>query len=235
MFVRLMGLLLIWAVASVSAEDYEIVGEAYNVDDIEQLLYVERYTPVGEDDRGEVHYESPEGERLATKTLDYSAGETKPDYELIDKRQDRHWSATLENGSLKLSKGPKGDPETDTVSAKDPQVIDAGFDAFVQQEWDKLLEGERVTFHFAFPNRLTNVRLRAERIDREDSPIEQEGENWVWFKMRVDSALLSMFADDLYLAYEREGKRLMVFRGRSNLPAADGDSWDVEIRYTYSD
>ncbi|WP_341938785.1 hypothetical protein [Marinimicrobium sp. C2-29] len=235
MFTRLIGLVLLGALASASAEDYEIEGKAYNVDDIEQLLYVERYTPVDDNDRGEVHYESPEGERLATKTLDYSAGNTKPDYELIDERGDRHWSVTLEDGSLKLSKGPKDDPETDTVSAEDPQVIDAGFDAFVQLEWDKLMDGKRVTFHFAFPNRLTNVRLRAVHIERGDSPIEQDGEDWVWFQIRVDSALMSLFADSLYLAYERDTKRLMVFRGRSNLPAADGDSWDVEIRYTYSD
>ncbi len=218
-----------------SKTDYEIIGSAYHAEDSERLLYEERYTPVGEDGKGEVHYVDSDGERIAKKTLDYSYGDSRPAFELRDLRQDLHWSARWgdDEQEIVLTRGSKEDPESKTVSVENNQVIDAGFDPFIQSAWDKLMDGEQVRFHFAFPNRLTNVRLRAERMSAEDSPIRQQEDDWVYFQIRVNSAVLSLFADNLYLAYEPESKRLMAFRGRSNIPDDEGEGRDVEILYRY--
>ncbi|UZJ45390.1 hypothetical protein OOT55_04870 [Marinimicrobium sp. C6131] len=231
------GSLLLFPAFQALAEDseYEIIGAAYHAEDIEQLLYEERYTPIDENGKGEVHYVDPDGERIAEKSLDYSYGDSRPSFELRDLREDLHWSArwTDDEERIRLARGSVDAPDTETVDAKSRQVIDAGFDPFIQSQWDRLMDGERVTFHFAFPNRLTNVRLRAERIDAEDSPIQKQEEDWVYFRIRVNSAVLSLFADNLYLAYDPEDTRLMVFRGRSNIPDADGEGRDVEIHYRY--
>ena len=72
-----------------------------------------------------------------------------------------------------------------------------------------------------------------ESIDADDSPIQKQEEDWVYFRIRVNSAVLSLFADNLYLAYDPEDTRLMVFRGRSNIPDAEGEGRDVEIHYRY--
>ncbi|ROQ20113.1 hypothetical protein EDC38_0709 [Marinimicrobium koreense] len=228
-------LLLPTAQALAEESEYEIIGAAYHADKIEQLLYEERYTPVNDSGKGEVHYVDPDGERIAEKTLDYSHGETSPSFELRDLRQDLHWSARWSDDEeqIRLTRGSREEPESESVEVKSRQVIDAGFDPFIQSHWDRLMDGERVTFHFAFPNRLTNVRLRAERIEADDSPIQKQEEGWVYFRIRVNSAVLSLFADNLYLAYDPEDTRLMVFRGRSNIPDADGEGRDVEIHYRY--
>ncbi len=221
--------------ATDGSENYEIVGSAYHAEDVEQLLYEERYTSISDEGKGEVHYVAPDGERIAEKTLDYSYGDSRPAFELRDLRQDLHWSARWSDDGeeIVLARGSKDDPETKTVDAESRQVIDAGFNPFIQGAWDRLVDGERVTFHFAFPNRLTNVRLRAERISPEDSTIREREEDWVYFRIRVNSAVLSLFADNLYLAYTPDDKRLMVFRGRSNIPDEKGEGRDVEIRYRY--
>lgn len=217
-----------------SDEEYSITGHAYLVSDLDNVLYRERYTPVGEDGKAEVHYFSPAGDRIAEKQLDYSRGDTQPSYTLTDLRSDQLWSVEWDGETqLMMRKGSLDDPDRSRVPAEQQQVIDAGFDAFVKQEWDDLLAGERVTFYFAFPNRLRNVRLRGERIEASDSEIERGDSDWIHFRIQVNSRVLSLFADDLFLAYEADQKRLKVFRGRSNLPDDQGESIDVEIHYEY--
>lgn len=231
------ALIMVMSVVS-RAEDtaYDIVGSAYDADSGETLLYEERYTPVGEDGSAEVHYFNPEGDRIAHKMLDYSPGETRPDYRLVDERHGLVWGArALKDGRIELTRGPEDDADTKVVLAEDPQVVDAGFDPFIQSAWEQLVAGERVTFHFAFPNRLTNVALRVEQIRQKDSPIVRQQDNWVYFRLRVNSALLSLFADNLYLGYEPEQKRLAVFRGTSNIPDETGEGREVEVHYRYTE
>lgn len=220
---------------TVRAEDYVIVGSAYHAEDGDVLLYQERYTPVLADGRAEVHYFAPEGRRIAEKILDYSYGDEKPGFELQDLRQDLHWAARWsgDRREIRLERGSRKNRETGWVEARSSQVIDAGFDAFLRSSWDRWMSGEQVTFYFAFANRLTNLRLRAERIPAAKSGIRRQGEGWVYLRIRPGNMLLSLFADALYLAYDEASRRLMVFRGRSNLPDAQGSGWDVEIHYEY--
>lgn len=237
MFHRTLGLIALAGLLlplPLMASDYRVIGKAYALGSWQSPVYEERYTPRTEEGRAEVHYVDGAGERIALKTLDYSRGDIHPAYRLEDQRLDRLWSAEWSSDDeITLKRGEIDDPESETVGVKEPQVIDAGFDPFIQQSWDALLEGERVTFHFAFPNRLSNVKLRAEQMNAEDSPLHHKENEWVYFRIRVDSAVLSLFADDLYLAYEKSNKHLMVFRGRSNIPDENGEGRDVEIRYDY--
>ncbi|WP_347331405.1 hypothetical protein [Marinimicrobium locisalis] len=218
----------------VTAADYRVIGKAYALGSWQSPVYEERYTPRTDAGQAEVHYVDAEGKRIALKALDYTRGDIHPSYRLEDQRLDRIWGAQWSSDKqITLKRGDTENPESETVKAKARQVIDAGFDPFIQQSWKALLDGEKVTFHFAFPNRLTNVKLRAERMGAEDSPLHHKEREWVYFRIRVDSTLLSLFADDLYLAYGKSDRRLMVFRGRSNIPDDSGEGRDVEIRYHY--
>lgn len=237
MFSRTIGLTALASLLlalPVTAADYRVIGKAYALGNWQSPVYEERYTPRTEQGQAEVHYVDAEGERIALKTLDYSRGDIHPSYRLEDQRLNRLWEAQWSSDKqITLKRGDAANPESETVRAKAPQVIDAGFDPFIQQSWDALRNGEKVTFHFAFPNRLTNVKLRAEEMAAEDSPLHRKESEWVYFRIRVDSTLLSLFADDLYLAYGKNDKRLMAFRGRSNIPDENGEGRDVEIHYRY--
>lgn len=216
-----------------SAEtDYRIVGEAYNIDGGRELAYREYYIERSEQSR-EVHYKDLDGKQFARKALDYSRAPTQPAFLLTDERHDKQWGAEWQDDQLILMKGDKGDLEREAIEVESKQVVDAGFDAFIQQQWDSLIAGETLTFHFALPNRLSNARLQVKEVAADESPISQVEESWRYFHIRVANSFLSLFAEDLHLAYADQERRLMVFRGRSNILDERGGSQDVEILYDY--
>lgn len=214
--------------------EYPIVGEAYTIDEGRELVYREYYT-ARKDQKEEVHYKDPDGKQFANKTLDYRRGPTVPEFRLTDERHEKQWGAEWQDGQLILLKGDKGKLERKSVDVESLQVIDAGFDAFIQQQWASLTGGKTVTFHFALPNRLSNARLQVKEVAAQDSPISQSEQDWRYFHIRVANSFLSLFAEDLHLAYQDEERRLMVFRGRSNILDGQGESQDVEILYNYSE
>lgn len=215
-------------------EPYPIVGEAYSIEGERELVYREHYTE-RQDQTGEVHYKNLNDEQFARKTLDYRRAPTQPAFLLTDERHEKQWGAEWQDDQLILMKGDQGDLEREAIEVEDQQVVDAGFDAFIQQQWDSLTAGETVTFHFALPNRLSNARLQVKEVAAQDSPISKSEENWRYFHIRVANSFLSLFAQDLHLAYDDQERRLTVFRGRSNILDEGGDSQDVEILYRYSD
>lgn len=220
------------ALPTLAETEYVIVGEAYNIENERELVYREHYTERTEQSR-EVHYKDPDGEQFASKSLDYSRAATQPSFLLTDERHDKQWGAEWQDDQLILMKGDKGNLERESVEVENKQVVDAGFDAFIQQQWDSLTGGETVTFHFALPNRLSNARLQVKEVAAEESPISKSEENWRYFHIRVANSFLSLFAQDLHLAYADQERQLMAFRGRSNILDEAGESQDVEILYDY--
>lgn len=228
------GLLSLLGLPALAEETYTIVGEAFTLEGERKLVYREYYTErTGQSQ--EVHYKDRDDTQFAYKTLDYSRGSTQPTFRLTDERNDKQWGAEWQDDQLILMKGDKGEPEREPIEVKDMQVIDAGFDAFIQQQWDSLSAGETVTFHFALPNRLSNARLQVKQVTASESPISKSEQAWRYFHIRVANSFLSLFAQDLHLAYHGEERRLMVFRGRSNILDERGESQDVEILYDYSE
>lgn len=225
-------LLSLLATPAAAESKYLVIGEAYNIDNGRELVYREHYTERSGQSR-EVHYKDLDGKQFARKTLDFSRTPTQPAFLLTDERHKKQWGAEWRDDELILMKGDKGDLERKAVEVEDRQVVDAGFDAFIQQQWDSLTAGETLTFHFALPNRLSNARLQVKEVAADESPISLSEENWRYFHIRVANSFLSLFAQDLHLAYADKERRLMVFRGRSNILDERGESQDVEILYDY--
>ena len=213
---------------------YNITGEAYRIEQPDRLVYREKYTPVLDGKGlGIVDYFDPNGGLIATKTLDYRPGASRPDFTMYDLRRNWFWSVQARKGQLLLSKGPPGDLERRAIDRQKPQVVDAGFDAYIRKHLDQLQSGAQLSFYNAVPARLNNYRLRAESITYSQSPISRGKPEWRYVKVRVANPLMAFFADALHLAYAADTGRLKVFRGRTNLPDADGKPQDVEIYYHY--
>ncbi|WP_157960430.1 hypothetical protein [Marinimicrobium alkaliphilum] len=235
---RLSALLVTLCVSLAAfASDYLIEGQAYDQEDLDRLLYRERYTGINEEGERRVNYYDPDGERIAEKTLYYEEDPAKPGFRIVDKRDGSELGALWEEGGerLVLLRSGRNNLREKPVRPDSPLVIDAGFDDYVQANWSVLEEGQTLRFYFAFPNRLSTVMLRAEQILPEDSPLYQPDEPWRYFEIQVANRLMAMFADNIYLAYDQETRRLMVYQGRSNIASDDGGTWDVRIFYTYSE
>lgn len=216
------------------AQAYVTTGTAYGMDS-KQVIYREAYTALSDQGEVQVDYLTPDGKKFATKTLWFTGEPYQPTFELQDFRDNEILSAKFENARLILRHQDKSGPRQATIFEHAGMVIDAGFDSYIQLNWDDLLKGKALSFEFAMPNRLTSVKLEIEKINAEISPVYDKdyGSGWVYFKLQPAKRLLTFFTDPIFLAYDPNGKYLMRFYGRSNIDDARGIAQDVRIEYEY--
>ena len=221
--------------AAAAQPQYAVTGKAYDID-TNQLLYVEMYTPISENREVTVDYAKPDGAVFATKVLIYSGEPTQPEFEYKDQRDKERLAANFNIGRLILAYDQEGYKQEKEIMETVGLVIDAGFDAYIQQEWDKLVDGKKVHFSYTLPYRLSTIKLRARQITADKSPLfnADSPASWRYFVIEPASKFVSIFSDPIHLAYESQGKYLMRYYGRSNVDSDDGGTWDVRIEYEYN-
>lgn len=213
---------------------YAVSGNAYNIEN-NQLLYRELYTPINDAKEVTVSYVKPDGTEFASKVLKYSGAATQPEFDYNDQRDKEHLGARFEAGRVVLTYDQEGYRQEKEIMETLGLVIDAGFDAFIQQEWAALVAGKKPKFNFTLPYRLSTIKLRAKQITAHKSPLFSASApaSWRYFMIEPANKFTAFFADPIYLAYESDGKYLMRYYGRSNLDNDQGGTWDVRIEYEY--
>ncbi|MFV8816482.1 hypothetical protein [Haliea sp. E17] len=157
-----------------------------------------------------VEYREPGGELIARKQLDYSAAPSAPSLLFEDRRLGERIAVDAENF-------PEG------------VVIDAGFDNFVREKWPVLAAGKPVTFRFLPAGRDSALAMLAWADEQADCPAER-----LCLNVRPKNWLVALVGGELQLVYSRAARRLLEYRGVSNIPAADGAAQNVVIRYEYA-
>ncbi len=222
-----------WAVGSVYSED----GKT--------LLYREHlYADDPDIDHPtRVLYLTPEGERFAEKVLDYSQSLSAP---AVDFRDHRNQARIRTSSQGERNSQPEriqvafrpDDSERlreSELRYNDSLIVDAGFDAYIRQNWDELTENARLVANFLVPSRLDTVRVALTETDRSDCRTEQE--DIYCFEVRPAGFLrvVSWFVDPIRVAYDQETRRLVLYDGLGNIPDEAGDNRNVLIRYEYAD
>lgn len=189
-------------------------GHAYDLDS-GRYLYTEVHQQRFEGERwidGLIRYFAPDGREIGAKVLDFAANPFVPvyDYRLPALGYREGITAVGERISMHRTSGGK----TRTASADNvpPVTADAGFDTFLRANFQQLLDGQTVAFTFVAAGTLDTFKFRARRI--EDATFE--GRRAVQFKVDADS-LLRLVAPELYLTYDPERRRLLEYRGPSNV------------------
>ena len=185
----------------------DIIGRAYDLG-TGDFLYSERHSCDADRISCNVLYLDADGVLIARKQVDYSRSAHSPSLTLEDLRLARE--ARLE---------PEADPEL---------VVDAGFDNYVRLRWEELAAGGTVAFPFQIVGRERPLAMKAQRQQSTDCS-EQE----LCLEVGLDSWLLGMLVDPIQLTYQRDSRRLLRFRGISNLKDERGRSQFVDIRYSY--
>lgn len=221
----------------VQAQDnnYIVVGSAYNLEN-NQLVYRELYTAIDENKQVRVDYMTPEGDVFAFKTLTYQGEPFQPQFELTDHR-DKEIMGVRFDGPKMVLVHAKGDMRNEkTLYDNARVVVDAGFDAFIQLNWNQLVAGKRLRFDFAFPTRLSTVNVEVRKINAIESPVydKEYGQQWIYFRMMPSQKLAALFTEPAFLAYDPNGRYLMRFHGRSNIDDKESGPWDVRIEYEYT-
>ncbi|MDR7089341.1 hypothetical protein [Cellvibrio fibrivorans] len=223
------------AATALAEENYVVAGSAYNLEN-NQLIYRELYTGIDENQSVRVDYVTPEGNTFASKTLVYQGEPYQPSFNYEDTRDNEYVSAQFQGARLVLTHGMNSAQNEKVIYDNARMVIDAGFDAYIQLNWDKLVAGKRLKFDFAMPNRLSSLQLEVRKIKGPESPVYDTnfGSEWIYFRITPAQKVISLFADPINLAYDPNGKYLMRFHGRSNIDDDNGGPQDVRIEYEYT-
>ena len=217
--------------ATESRVSYSASAFALDGDD---LLYVERHVETLREGRlaeREVRYEDPRGELIAAKLVRYGESPLAPSFAMTDFRIGLREGAEVESGEVVLFSGPLEERDRGR-SVKRPQVavIDAGFDAYMRENFGEIAKGRNLEFDFAVPavGRFFKFRLVPQ------GRVEYQGEEALSVKMKPANRLLRLLVDPIDLVYGLDG-RLLEFRGLSNVCDEEGDRYKARIVFDYSE
>lgn len=210
------------------------IGEAYSISN-EELLYRETHCQSDDKLHREVLYKNPDGESIAYKSLDYRNGFMVPSFKQTNFQTNEETRVTLDDEKVTLSFTDANREQTlETLTNKNsadlPMVIDAGFDAYIRQNWDSLVAGQSQSFQFPLASRLTLIELQVS-----ESSCSFQSDNSQCFKLEMSNWLYRMLTSPIELGYDRTQKQLIRYRGLSNIEDENGTGLDVDIRYYYGD
>lgn len=222
--------LLLAAIGSSARAEGGFYGYAYDLDN-GKYLYTEVHQPSFESGRevaSTIRYYAPDGKELGHKTLDYRADAYVPKFR-FDLYSAGYAEGITANGEsitlLKIS--GRGKEKRKTIARDGFTAADSGFNHAVQDSLGKLVQGETVNFRFAVAGQLDSYRFKIKKIGEGSF----EGKPAVKLLVQADS-LLRYIAPDLNLLYDVQGRRLLEYRGVSNIhDPATGRAYNARIVY----
>lgn len=186
-----------------------------------------------------VQYRNPDGSLIAEKSVDYSGSMTAPAITQIDYRNTARIVTELIPADrpaqvrVGFQAHDSRDYRVEEVSYRDSLVVDAGFDPFIRDNWERMVGGRSVSAHFLVPSRLDTVRVNLSRTD--ETNCNGVAAELHCFVIRPAGLLrvVGFLIDPIYIGYEQDSRRLMMFNGLSNLRDDAGEPRNVLITYEY--
>lgn len=179
---------------------------------------------------GSITYTAPDGSALGKKTLDFSQDGVMPVYRL-DLVKDGYMEALTDaRGPILLARRSKtGEQvETKTLRKEGLMTADSGFHSFIIEHFKALMNGETVKFRFIAAGKLDSFKFRGKRV----ADTTFEGKPAVHFKVEPDS-FLRLLAGPLEMTYDAQSKKLLEYRGISNIhDPATGEAYKA-VRIAY--
>ena len=217
-----------------AADPYVVVGSAYELKS-SKLVYRELISKLDENNNIQVNYARPSGVTFARKTLNFNTEIFQPSMSLTDDRDDEFVSANFDAGKLMLTHRLKGDSRTKTLYDTAKLVIDAGLDAFIQQNWNRLTAGKKIDVEIADARFVGTEKYVLKEIDASESPLAYKGADKAlkFFKMEVANRLASLMTEPTYFAYLPDGMFMLRYQGTANIDNDKGEPWLVRIEYQY--
>jgi hypothetical protein len=210
----------------------QVVGSATELQS-GKSLYKEIHCGAANKLASDVYYQSADGALIAHKALDYQSGRTTPSFIQTYALNQEKVDVKFDQKTLMMSMVDRNGKESNQqyqISALDetPVVIDAGFDIFIQDNWQNLMSGKTIEFQFPLVSRTQLISLRLKR-----SPCQYETNTDQCFALEPANWLLRMLASPIELGYDSTLMRLNRYRGLSNINDSNGAGLVVDIKYQY--
>jgi len=233
-----MAIILALAAFAAPAEETTLKFRGYAYDlSSNRFLYTELHLQHVVDQRwlgGSIVYVAPDGSEIGRKTMDFRQDPFVPIYRLELKTRGGYMESitALTPERIEMAKQGYGAKGVERASVRRPRVVaaDSGFHVFIREHFAELLAGQTVNFVFAVAGNLDAYKFRARRL----SDTTFEGKPAVRFRVEPDS-LLRWLVDPLELTYETSLRKLLEYRGVSNLhDPATGKPYNARIIYPSS-
>ncbi|HBX36734.1 MAG TPA: hypothetical protein DEG76_05335 [Pseudohongiella sp.] len=220
-------------------DDVWAVGTARTPDGSEIQYYELHFSDADRELTTRVEYRYPDGELFAEKQLSYQEPLASPGLNQQDLRNNARIQINrLESGDevaveVNYRSHDAEQAEQVRISSDDDLIIDAGFDVFIRQNWESLVQGERITADFLVPARLDKVRIGISRTDADDCATLEDEIHCFLIRPAGFLRVVSWFVDPIAIGYDPQTKRLRVFNGISNLRDEQGEARNALITFEY--
>lgn len=191
-----------------------------------RLLYREQHLIWSQDGhtRRLVVYRCPDGQAFARKHLLSEGTPATPAFRLRDGVTGQEVEVKHDTAGVTVSYQARANavPKQRQLSLPAQAIIDAGFDAYVHEHWSALLNGAIQRVHFLVPSRREWMNFTVRRVASDSGSVTYRLELGRWF------AFLLPHVD---VRYSLGDRRLLEYRGPSNLSDAQGNNPWVDIRF----
>ena len=228
--------ILVWlySLISLSSPSTSIVTLTTNAFDITKgiLLYTEIRMQMdrnGIPGEWNFEYRDQNGILIVTRNVNFTANALRPSFELKDLRNGYLEGAeVVPNGIRVYSGGSADDPFREkTLQVPEPAIVDAGFNYYIAQHFNRLIQGEKLTFNFVAPSQLDYFGFRMYM----DKQMQYKGRSAVLIKMDIDNFFLRLFVDPIKLIYDTQTRSLVMYEGISNIYNEEGKSYKVRMEF----
>jgi hypothetical protein len=172
-------------------------------------------------------YLDPSGRRIAGLRTDFAADPFAPPYVFEDLRSGAAESVARSPEGLVVRAGTRSRALKLAPEEARRVVAGQGLDRLVRARLDDLARGESLVLSYVIPSRLDAYELRVRAAGARGS-VER-----VRVRVEFSSWLLRLLAPALEVDYDPATRRLLRYRGPSNLADERGENPDVEITYAY--
>lgn len=225
------GIVLTLLAMSARADDYSFTGYARSLDTGE-LLYVESHAVTDggspRETRVVTYRCAADSAPFARKQLEYSAQRTSPAFTFEDARSG--YAEGFERDARGLTvferAGSRAPLRSEAISPSRTLVVDAGFDEFVREQWESLEQGTPSRVPFLVPSLLESVDFRVRKV----AEVTIDGELASVIRLSLAGAL-GWFLPDIDVSYRKRDRRLMRYRGLTNIRDARGQLLKAQIDF----
>jgi hypothetical protein len=198
------------------------VGVARDAKD-NALRYIEHHQYLS-DGKHLVRYYDENMDLVAFKELLYPGLPQHPLIVQADLQSRTEIRTSIQNDRLTMVRTDHSGVQNIELQLTADVIIDAGFDAFIQNDWDNLLSRKEQSLRFAIAGqpRLLDVALVA----------IPGGESGVDFHIKPESWIVRLFLPKIELKYN-EARQLISYEGFSNLKSSNGKNGKVHISFTH--
>jgi hypothetical protein len=232
MLKRLLMLLLLAAAAPANADDQTLrfYGYAYDLK-TGKYLYTEVHEQHARGDQwlgGTMTYFDPDGKQIGRKTLDFSKDTHIPLYRLVLSGSGYEEGISAIGNKVEMFKRhAKGEEEERASLGKTAEMAaDSGFHTYIREHFAEIMAGKTVSFSLIVAGNLDSYKFRIKRA----GDTQFEGQPAVNLRVEPDS-LLRFLVDPLELIYEPKQRKLVEYRGISNIHDASGKPYTARVDY----